>query len=51
MEFTAVFRKVSEAYIFLVEELAGVNTQAGFWPQYMTRFPLAVPNYSERAAL
>jgi predicted RNase H-like HicB family nuclease len=28
MEFTAVFRKVSEGYIGFVEELPGANTQA-----------------------
>jgi predicted RNase H-like HicB family nuclease len=28
MEFTAVFRKVSEGYIAFVEELPGANTQA-----------------------
>jgi len=28
MEFTAVFRKVSEGYLAFVEELPGANTQA-----------------------
>jgi predicted RNase H-like HicB family nuclease len=28
MEFTAIFRKVSEGYIGFVEELPGANTQA-----------------------
>ena len=28
MEFTAVFRKVSEGYVAFVEELPGANTQA-----------------------